>query len=285
MDFLDCLDRVNRAARISFHERNDSKKLETEETLFAAFLEEAEEFDEYWKEIAESKIFKYYTDLPHFKIYRKKAVKFWKTAKQIRFKTLEEFARDIVQRWFENPEYLSSEKWFFANMAECYCLDGMPAQTVLNTVLVMAQNEFEPTVTTAEAKKAAEYLKKHQSEILKQRDILDRYLKQQGFTGNSVSSRSMLKKYYLKQEERARKAEYLIEPDLLNTVLKQHDTKTIAAKRVAGSLFMLDKFVKYNPPVSAITELSNLISQELISDDTVSRHVKSLRAIRNSLKK
>lgn len=282
VDFLDSLDNISRVARISFRESRTPEVFKTEETLFAAFLAEAEEFEKYWKEITESKVFKHYTELPHFKIHHKKAVKFWRAKHEIKFKTFEEFARDAVQKWFETPEHYRDDRWFSINMTRCYWIDGMPCQTVLNSVLVMAQNEFEPTITTAEAKKAAEYLQKHQTELLKQRDILDRYLKQQGFTGSSFVYGSFKKRY--QEREEGTKDRYLIEPDLLRAVLKQQDTKTITAKRAAGSLFSLDTFVRRNPPISAITELSNLTSGELVSDDTVSRHVKTLINTRNSLK-
>ena len=148
----------------------------------------------------------------------------------------------------------------------------------------MAQNEFEPTITTAEAKKAAKYLQKHQIELLKQRDILNRYLQQQGITGSGIGILRKLKEQYLQQEEKEAE-EYLIAPNLLEIVLKQQDTKNVTAKRVAGSLLKLDKHLSSQSPVSAITELANLMNDDLVSDDTINRYIKSLKAIRKELNK
>ena len=240
----------------------------------------AEEFNKCWQEIIKNEVFKYYTELPHFKIYHKKAAKFWNTDKESRVKSLEQFARGFVRQWWDKPEHYLDGRYFFINMANCYWIDGMSARTILSSVLVMAQNEVEPTITTAEAKKAAEYLQKHQAELLRHKAILERYLQQQGFTGSSMSLLRNLKGKYQKQEEEKGTNQYLIEPDLLRIVLRQQDTKTITAKRAVGSLLRLDPYVKSNPPVSAIAEFSNLMSDELVSDDTISRHVKLLNAMK-----
>lgn len=284
VEFLGCLDNITRVSGISFRKNLDGEEINTEEALFAVLLEEAKKFDKFWREIIECKVFKHFEKLPHFKIYHKKAVKFWKTENQNKGRPLEEFIRDLANEWFTHPTDSRGRNWRYINLLDCRWFDGMSARTVLSSILVMAQNEFEPTITTAEAKKAAKYLQKHQIELLKQRDILNRYLQQQGITGSGIGILRKLKEQYLQQEEKEAE-EYLIAPNLLEIVLKQQDTKNVTAKRVAGSLLKLDKHLSSQSPVSAITELANLMNDELVSDDTINRYIKSLKAIRNELNK
>ncbi|QCL71132.1 hypothetical protein RDV50_08275 [Neisseria subflava] len=284
VEFLGCLDNIIRVSGISFRKDLDGEEINTEEALFAVLLEEAKKFDKFWREIIECKVFKHFGELPHFKIYHKKAVKFWKTEHQNKGKSLEEFIRDLANEWFAHPTDSRGRNWRYVNLLDCQWFDGMSARTVLSSILVMAQNEFEPTITTAEAKRAAKYLQKHQIELLKQRDILKRYLQQQGITGSGIGILRRLKEQYLQQEENEAE-EYLIAPNLLEIVLKQQDTKNVTAKRVTGSLLKLDKHLSSRSPVSAITELANLMNDELVSDDTINRYIKSLKAIRNELNK
>lgn len=284
VEFLGCLDNIIRVSGISFHKDLDREKINSKEALFAVLLEETKKFNKFWREIIECKVFKHFEKLPHFKIYHKKAVKFWKTEHQNKGQPLEEFIRDLANEWFAHPTGSKVRDMCYINLLDCRWFDGMSARTVLSSILVMAQNEFEPTITTAEAKKAAKYLQKHQIELLKQRDILNRYLQQQGITGSSIGILKRLKEQYLQQEENEAE-EYLIAPNLLEIVLKQQDTKNVTAKRVTGSLLKLDKYLNSQSPVSAITELANLMSDELVSDDTINRYIKSLKAIRKELNK
>lgn len=284
VEFLGCLDNITRVSGISFRKNLDGEEINTEEALFAVLLEEAKKFDKFWREIIECKVFKHFEKLPHFKIYHKKAVKFWKTENQNKGQPLEEFIRDLANEWFTHPTDSHGRNWRYINLLDCLGVDGMSVRTVLSSILVMAQNEFEPTITTAEAKKAAKYLQKHQIELLKQRDILNRYLQQQGITGSGIGILRKLKEQYLQQEEKEAE-EYLIAPNLLEIVLKQQDTKNVTAKRVAGSLLKLDKHLSSQSPVSAITELANLMNDNLVSDDTINRYIKSLKAIRKELNK
>lgn len=284
VEFLGCLDNITRVSGISFRKNLDGEEINTEEALFAVLLEEAKKFDKFWREIIECKVFKHFEKLPHFKIYHKKAVKFWKTENQNKGQPLEEFIRDLANEWFTHPTDSHGRNWRYINLLDCLGVDGMSVRTVLSSILVMAQNEFEPTITTAEAKKAAKYLQKHQIELLKQRDILNRYLQQQGITGLGIGILRKLKEQYLQQEEKEAE-EYLIAPNLLEIVLKQQDTKNVTAKRVTGSLLKLDKHLSSQSPVSAITELANLMNDDLVSDDTINRYIKSLKAIRKELNK
>lgn len=284
VEFLGCLDNITRVSGISFRKNLDGEEINTEEALFAVLLEEAKKFDKFWREIIECKVFKHFEKLPHFKIYHKKAVKFWKTENQNKGQPLEEFIRGLANEWFTHPTDSHGRNWRYINLLDCLGVDGMSVRTVLSSILVMAQNEFEPTITTAEAKKAAKYLQKHQIELLKQRDILNRYLQQQGITGSGIGILRKLKEQYLQQEEKEAE-EYLIAPNLLEIVLKQQDTKNVTAKRVAGSLLKLDKHLSSQSPVSAITELANLMNDDLVSDDTINRYIKSLKAIRKELNK
>ena len=109
-------------------------------------------------------------------------------------------------------------------------------------------------------------------------------MQQQGITGSGIGILRKLKEQYLQQEEKEAE-EYLIAPNLLEIVLKQQDTKNVTAKRVAGSLLKLDKHLSSQSPVSAITELANLMNDDLVSDDTINRYIKSLKAIRKELNK
>ncbi|MCF7528664.1 hypothetical protein ACOR62_04405 [Neisseria lisongii] len=282
-DFLECSDNFMRAASIYFDKERNPEIFETEKSLFSALVEKMELARIERNKLIESKIWQYCERLPHFKIFRKKAVRFWKRKTgDAKSYSIEELAADAVKTWFSNPEDFGSSKYFSINMKYYYHVEGVPISTVLSAIHVIVESEFIPTITTAEAKKAAAYINKHQTEILKQQKILKQYLQQQGLEYPPLQDRYQKKRYLWDTRETEA---YLIEPELLDIVSQQQDSnKTIASKRVIGSLFS-DVYIRSSPPVSAITELANLVTQDLVSDDTISRQIKSLHAIRRNNRK